>query len=296
MNEYVQLLRGHARPMEPIATDAAPRLPAIEGVRAVMFDVYGTMLISGSGDIGTIAAAPAEAFSAACADVGLQLKTSGEEAADLFVATIRAAHEEARGRGIAYPEVDIVAVWRRTLSKLQRRGHLGGDIATADPQRLAIEYECRVNPVWPMPGIERCLQQLSRAGFKLGIISNAQFFTPLLFPALLKRSLGEAGFSADLCFYSYLYGQAKPGLYLFETARDSLASLAIPPGEVLYIGNDMLNDVMPAAGVGFKTALFAGDQRSLRMREADDRTAGVQADLTITDFEQLTGAVHISSK
>jgi len=41
------------QPMEPIATDTRPQLQVIPSVRAVIFDVYGTLVISGSGDVGS---------------------------------------------------------------------------------------------------------------------------------------------------------------------------------------------------------------------------------------------------
>ena len=37
----------------------------------------------------------------------------------------------------------------------------------------------------------------------------------------------------------------------------------------------MLNDVAAAAAVGMRTALFAGDERSLRKRDSDERVAGI---------------------
>ena len=43
-------------------------------------------------------------------------------------------------------------------------------------------------------------------------------------------------------------------------------------------------------GVGFKTALFAGDGRSLRPRESDDRCRGLSPDLIVTDLRQLIAA------
>ncbi len=287
MNEYIELIRRHARPMEPIATDVSPVLRPHEGIRAVLFDIYGTMIVSASGDVGTVAAAPAEAFASACAAVGLRLVASGDEGASVFVDTIRADHADARDRGIAHPEVDIVEIWRRTLCELRDRDLVIGDVDAIDLQRLAIEYEVRVNPTWPMPGLARCLEQLRAKNMQLGVVSNAQFFTPLLFPALLEKSISDAGFVASLCIFSYLYGQAKPGTFLFERARESLESQAIAPGEVVYIGNDMLNDMLPAAEVGFQTALFAGDARSLRLRVGDARVVDVQPDLTVTRLDQL---------
>jgi putative hydrolase of the HAD superfamily len=49
----------------------------------------------------------------------------------------------------------------------------------------------------------------------------------------------------------------------------------------------MLNDIYPARKAGFTTALFAGDKRSLRLRQDDPRCANISADLVITDLYQL---------
>ena len=161
-----------------------------------------------------------------------------------------------------------------------------------DLERLAVQYEVRANPVWPMPHLAECVRQLHQSGLELGIVSNAQFFTLELFPALLMHTADELGFDEQLQFYSYQHGRAKPGVYLYELARDSLASRGVKPDEVLYVGNDMLNDVAPAAQLGFRTALFAGDARSLRQREGDPRTDGVSPDLVLTDLTALTRCIQ----
>ena len=49
----------------------------------------------------------------------------------------------------------------------------------------------------------------------------------------------------------------------------------------------MRNDILPAACAGFKTALFAGDRRSLRLRASDARCAKLSPDLIVTDLRQL---------
>ena len=61
----------------------------------------------------------------------------------------------------------------------------------------------------------------------------------------------------------------------------------IHPHEVLFIGNDMLNDVYPANKVGFKTALFAGDRRALRLRKNKQEVKNLEPDYIITDLLQL---------
>ncbi|MEM1063178.1 MAG: HAD family hydrolase, partial [Planctomycetota bacterium] len=153
--------------------------------------------------------------------------------------------------------------------------------------RLATEYECRVNPVWPMPGCRELLRALHARRLPLGIVSNAQFFTEDLFEALLDADRPSLGFEPDLEVFSYKTEEAKPGEELYRRAADALAARGLTPAETLYVGNDMLNDVTPAAAVGFKTVLFAGDERSLRMREGDERVTGVIPDAIVTELPQL---------
>ena len=123
--------------------------------------------------------------------------------------------------------------------------------------------------------------------FYSGIISNAQFYTPFLFKWFLNSEIKELGFDPGLLFYSYQYEVAKPSPALFNMAAEKLYSKGIQPGSVLFVGNDMLNDIYPAHAIGFQTALFAGDRRSLRLRADDSRCADLKPDLVLTDLEQL---------
>ena len=59
------------------------------------------------------------------------------------------------------------------------------------------------------------------------------------------------------------------------------------------MGNDMLNDILPARSVGFRTALFAGDKRSLRLRRDDPRCNNLKPDMILTDLIQLVGLLDI---
>ena len=292
--EASNLIREHCSPLEPLATAVPPRLVQLPDLRAVLFDIYGTLLISASGEIGlSPAAAKAAALEAAVVAVGLKLGCQPAEAVMQFERCIDQAHTQAVTSGIAHPEVNIVEIWRAALpvvldasstAALQRWD-------TGDFERFALEYELRANPVWPMPGAAEVLDRLTGQQLPVGIVSNAQFFTPLLFPALFGRSLTELGCRSELTFFSYLFGRAKPDSTLFHLAAEALTLLGIQAREVLYVGNDMLNDVMAAAQVGFQTALFAGDSRSLRWRADDPRVAGLEPDLILTHLEQLNECV-----
>ena len=80
---------------------------------------------------------------------------------------------------------------------------------------------------------------------------------------------------------------------LFNAAAEVLSAYGIGPPEVLYVGNDMLNDILPASSVGFRTALFAGDARSLRRRQGDGRVARIVPDLVLTRLSQLQECIIV---
>ena len=319
--QYCHMVRAASQPLEPIQTSQRGMPKKLVGIRAVYFDIYGTLFISGSGDIGAGVGIPAEQNPSASLEASLgevfvgmcgnQSDTgdlvdhlvgrvdSGESkyrvlGRDLITCLQRKIQEERTERqqaGIEYPEVEIVKVWRSVAKSILKPVTTADTFSDHDFEQLAIIYEVRANPVWPMPAATDCIDQLASANLTLGIISNAQFYTPFLFPALMKRTLEELAFAPEMQYYSYCYGKAKPGEFLYRQALAGLKEKGIEPHESLYVGNDMLNDIMPAARAGFRTALFAGDQRSLRLREGDPRVAGVAPDIIIKDLMSVADCV-----
>jgi putative hydrolase of the HAD superfamily len=152
---------------------------------------------------------------------------------------------------------------------------------------FALEYELIINPVYPMPGLEHLLLACQTRKMPMGIISNAQFYTVDLLQMFLGATLEKRGLDHRLLFFSWREGHAKPSTVMFNRAKQVLVGRGIPAESVLVVGNDLRNDILPAKAVGFKTALFAGDRRSLRQRESDDRCRDVTPDLIVTDLRQL---------
>lgn len=276
---FIRRIQRLSRPLDPRSTGMAPRPPSLEGVRAVVFDVYGTLFVSGSGDIGLATADPkTAALTEALREQGVEMPPElAAPALDRFYELIRHRHQELKASGIRYPEIRVLDIWE------QWRREAGVQI---DVPQLAIDVECRLNPVWPMPGLVHTLEQLQARGLTLGIVSNAQVFTPCLFPALAHHSLEQLGFCAKHCVWSWVRQEAKPSTRLYKQVLESLDG--IPPEACLYVGNDMRNDIAPAASTGMRTVLFAGDQRSLRLREGDPIVGDTRPDHVITSLNQLT--------
>jgi len=295
--EFIEHCLQSVEPLAPIPTDCPARLCSLPGIKAVLFDVYGTLLVSSSGDIDVTDYVQENALRA--------LRTSGFKITEAqerdvacsviaeFLLAIRRQHVRGRAAGRPHPEVDILGIWREVINLLEERGTV--DVpADVDFEQLAFAFEMCSNAVYPMPGFRETVRMLEQQGILLGIVSNAQFFTPLIVKYFLSGCAGDdeavAPFQKELTFFSYRYGRAKPDPFLFKAVADVLAEKEIPPQNVLFVGNDMLNDVWGAQSVGFRTALFAGDRRSLRLRATDPQAGSAKPDCVLHDLQQL-GAV-----
>ena len=264
-------------PMSPLPTSLRPGGSLTGKIQCILFDIYGTLFISGSGDIRV--AAKSSSRIDQIEHLGRKYdihKTPQALVAELYDA-IETRHRELRGGGIDYPEIRIDEIWQPILEI--------DDMLRV--RKFAIEYELIVNPVYPMPHLKELLEACRQKSLAMGIISNAQFFTPLLFEWFLDARMQQLGFDSELVFLSYQLGYAKPSMVPFKMAASAIQAKGFDTTAALFVGNDMLNDIFPAHHLGFQTALFAGDSRSLRLRTDESRCSNLSADLILTDLGQL---------
>ncbi len=272
------MVEPYISPMAPEPTHLSPKGKLGKPLLALLCDIYGTLFISGSGDLSLAKQQHThpKTVDQVLSEYGLEMP-SAVLIQSLYRA-IRSAHQDANANGIDHPEIQVDRIWSKLLPFK----------SSEKVRSFAVEFEMVMNPVWPMPGLREMIQTCCHQGIRLGIISNAQFYTAYLFEWFLKKDLQTLGFDPDLIFYSYQYGRAKPSRYLYQLAAKRLHQMGISTGRAAYIGNDMRNDILPAREVGFQTVLFAGDARSLRMREDEPGCQNVVPDLRITHLHQLT--------
>lgn len=276
MHEFDHLLP-YIQPLLPIPTRIKPGGEIKENIRCILFDIYGTLFISSSGDISITQRQSQQSRDFKQLMDKYHLKKEPQTVLNEFFSAIDDEHERLKKKGVDFPEVEIERIWSKVL-----------EIEALDEARtFAMEFELIVNPAYPMPNLEKMLSACRQAHVQMGIISNAQFFTPYLFHWFFDSDPEGLGFNRDLIFYSYKTGYAKPSTAMFETAAENLGYMEIPAHSVLYIGNDMLNDILPARKTGFKTALFAGDARSLRLRKDHPECQNLSPDIYVTDLIQL---------
>ncbi|MEO8617479.1 MAG: HAD family hydrolase [Luteolibacter sp.] len=237
-----EILTAHLTPQSfHFLLSALEPIPVPVKFRAVIFDIYGTLLIAPAGGV-----KPDSLTDPVLREI---LRNFGHEpptspSSELHAAVLR--HHAAAG--VSFPEIDLRVLWREILSLP----------ADADVAPLVEALEAAWHPTRPMHGAEKFIQQLARSGISLGLLSNAQCNT--------LPSLGSIShlFAPELSLLSYQHGIAKPAPELFQIMTDRLAGRNISPADTLFIGNDPLHDILPAATAGFRTALFTGHPDSLR--------------------------------
>jgi len=98
-------------------------------------------------------------------------------------------------------------------------------------------------------GLPESLTRLTGMGLKLGIVSNT-----FVNRASLQRQLQLVGllefFPVQL--YSYEYHVRKPSTKLFQIAAEKIGER---PQNILFVGDRIDNDVLPALAIGMRAAL-----------------------------------------
>ncbi len=270
----------------PAALAGRLSVPLPRRPKAILFDLYGTLFASAAGGepglASQVGAAPSEGSAGpreARELLGAELRAAGyprdpESFARAIDGGIEATHKRL-GASLAFPEVDVAELV----------GSLLPELGAVERRRLSLLHEAWRNPCAPMRGALALIEGLRRGGYRLGIVSNAQFYTPLLFEALFGKSPAELGFERELSVYSFELGIAKPDPEVFRRATAPLLAWGMVPGEILAIGNSAANDVLPAAALGLMTALFAGDARSFRPAAALE--PGRAPDSIVAGLEEL---------
>lgn len=220
--------------------------------KIIFWDVYGTLLAAERGDLDSLVRRKKE-LRAAFADTvrTFDLRIEPAELHDLF---LRCLVSERHARNVPYPEVRVDEIWFALLQQVHPQSPVTGNFA----QEVALHFERRANPKRLMPGAFDVLVELKRRGYRHGIISNAQFYTPIELSALLRAESAcaicayESLFDPAHCVFSYQLGRAKPDPALFHQALGDL-----PADAGVMIGDSLANDILPARALGL-TAIHVG--------------------------------------
>lgn len=124
------------------------------------------------------------------------------------------------------------------------------------------------------PDALECVRAVRDAGLQVGIAGNQ--------PAGVHAQLRSAGFDPDFIASSAVWGVAKPSSDFFARIVGTCAS---DPEQILYVGDRLDNDILPARAAGMRTALVRrGPWGYVHAQHADAELA----DLRIDSLDEFT--------
>jgi putative hydrolase of the HAD superfamily len=212
-------------------------------IRAVIFDIYGTLLEVGPPP----SDADAQWQRLFEEMLGAPPKLNRTEFSVRAGQVIARRHAEARARGIPWPEIVSPSVVVEVLPMLTRL-----------PARTLDEFLLRQMQIGRTlrlaNGAAECLCHLNGCGVLLGIASNSRAYTLRELSAALKGTgLDLSTFDSEARFWSFENGFSKPDPHVFRILTARLEARGISPVETLMVGDRPDNDIEPARAHGWQT-------------------------------------------
>ena len=177
--------------------------------------------------------------------------------------------------------VDESRSWLRVahevgVTPLTLMGVLGALAERSEPHHrvwevLGVEPPTTPSEILPedlYPDALPALGALRAAGYVVAVAGNQ--------PARAEQQLRDAGVEVDMVATSARWGVAKPAPAFFARV---VTDLGLTPPDVLYVGDRLDNDVLPARGIGMRTAFVRrGPWGYVQARRADAALADVRVD------------------
>lgn len=212
-------------------------------VRAVIFDVYGTLLQVGP--------PPSDADTRWQKLFTETLDTRPPlnrlQFSQRTGYAIARRHAEAKAHGILWPEIVWPSVVLEVLPILARLS--AEQLNDFLLHQMQIGRTLRLNDY-----ASECLRQMNNNRLLLGIASNSQAYTLReLNAALQGAGLNLSLFDPQMLFWSFENGFSKPNPHVFRILTARFEARGIAPSEILMVGDRVDNDVAPARAHGWQT-------------------------------------------
>jgi FMN phosphatase YigB (HAD superfamily) len=309
--EYSDFLDGrsliwpHVPPVRPIA--ATPSLAPLPGIRAVLWDVYGTLLRVSDGKFSLFP------FDEARLQIALD-KTIHEfnmwnsmyrkpgPPWQSLIGLYRSTVERQAMAGSAMgdvTEVNLVDTWRAIIERLFEKEYSFDQAVYGDldefSEKVAYFFHANLQGTEARDGAVRAMSDVNAAGLLQGLLSDGQSFT--LVQTL--RALAMQGelpplyelFRRQTVILSYEVAARKPSRSLFTQAVNRMRMLGIQAQEILHVSCRQSTDLMPAKAVGMKTALLVAERAGLEINSSLLKNPATRPDRLLTQLDQIRSII-----
>ncbi len=287
---------------------ATPYTKPLPKIKAVMWNVYGTLLRISDGEL--LFQHPQAIRMEVALDKTIQefnmwnsmTRKPGkpwEYMQQKYLQVMDELKMASSGRKGDMIEVNSAQLWRKLLGMLDKKDYqydtaLYGDMDELS-EKVAYFFHSSLQGVEAAPGALATLQALSAAGFRQTLFADAQPFTI----AQLIHSLRQQGavaspdslFDTSLHTLSYIEGVRKPSRTMYLRAMDRFNKLGLEPEEILYVSSRVRDDLAPAKALGIRTALYAAEKLSLQASPEDMKDPAMKPDRLLTELTQVRDLV-----
>lgn len=292
------------RPPALVAPRATPYTKPLEGIRAVTWSVYGTLLRISDGEL--VFDVPDALRRQVALEKTIEefhmwqsmTRKPGPPWEQMYDQYKRLVEDRqmagTRHKGDA-PEVDSSAIWRTIVERLQQKEYhyeasTYGDM-DAFSEKISYFFHSSLQGVEASPQAREALLAVSDAGLRQGLLSDGQSFTLVQMLRALRAqgTLPAPGglFDLDCVILSFQHGVRKPSKSLYRAAVECFRDHGVAPEEILHVGSRVSDDLAIAKRFGMKTALYAGDKLSLRATKEEMKDPALRPDRLLTDLAQI---------
>ncbi len=306
--DYLDTRKDLLWPAAPSATPlkARPHLSRLSDVRAVLWNVYGTLLAIPPGEL--LLEHPTPFVMSNALDKTLQefrmwasmSRKPGQPADDLLRQYRQILSEQSLGvGGERHPEIQVERVWEVILKRLMQKDYKfdAGFFGAMNEysRKVAYFFHASLQGTACYEGAAVAMKHVTASGLRQGLLGDGQCFTTVQ----LRRGLAAQDGSVrlddvlndGLVVLSHELRGKKPSERLFRKALDELQAAGVSPSEVLHVGSRMQQDIIPAKRLGMKTALFAGDKSSIQATAEQLKDHATRPDVLLTELDQITEVV-----
>lgn len=286
---------------------ARPHLAVLPGLRAVTWNIYGTLLSVSGGEL--VFEHPQKFVMDVALDKTLQefkmwgsmSRKPGQPAEYLGQLFARALAElrMAPSPGERHPEIAAERIWEDIVKKLIQKDYKfdAGFFGSLNEysRKIAYFFHASLQGTACYPGAAEALTAVHEAGLMQGLLADAQCFTLVQ----LQRGLAAQAPTCQLAdivdpqlrALSSAQGARKPSEKLFRKMLDELGKRGVAPGQVLHVGSRIVQDLAPARKLGMRTGLFAGDKESLQASVAQLKDPATRPDVLLTELPQIKNVI-----
>ncbi len=283
---------------------AIPSIKPLPGIKAVTWNVYGTLLRISDGDLLLLPAQQIRmqvALEKTIQEFNMwqsMTRKSGAPWQHLFTQYKEVMEEmqltvPAKKGDIG--QVSSTKLWRKLISRLEQKEYQYDVDFYGDPdeyaEKVAFFFHSCLQGVAAMDQAAAVVKAVAESGIVQGLLSDGQSFTltQLLraFQATIKLPPLGRLFAAGCVVLSSDVGVKKPSRTLFTTAAEAFARQGFDPSQVLFVSSRWPDDLTIAKQTGFRTALFAGDKNSLQASAEQLLTSDLRPDRLLTELTQI---------